>query len=123
MASAFQIALPIPPSVNEQYVNRRYGNGGRGRLLSEKARKWKADAVLLVRSQANTQRYILSGPYIGMDVCFWFSTMLRRDRDNGLKIVQDAVCDGLGIRDSRVVTGNVSKRTTGIGEPSVCVYV
>lgn len=34
---------------------------------------------------------------------FYFATPLRRDLDGGLKITQDALCEGLGLNDNRVV--------------------
>lgn len=33
---------------------------------------------------------------------FYFRTFLKRDLDGGLKIVQDGICEALGINDNRV---------------------
>jgi crossover junction endodeoxyribonuclease RusA len=40
---------------------------------------------------------------------FYFSTPLRRDLDGGLKITQDALCEGLGLNDNRVVDIHLMK--------------
>ncbi len=41
---------------------------------------------------------------------FFFKTPQRRDLDNGLKIVQDLVCEALGIDDRNVVSVELIKR-------------
>src|SRR5207245_4900778 len=41
--------------------------------------------------------------YLALFLDFYFSTPLKRDLDGGLKITQDALCEGLGLNDNRVV--------------------
>jgi crossover junction endodeoxyribonuclease RusA len=41
--------------------------------------------------------------YLALLLDFYFPTPLRRDLDGGLKITQDALCEGLGLNDNRVV--------------------
>jgi crossover junction endodeoxyribonuclease RusA len=41
---------------------------------------------------------------------FFFKTPQRRDLDNGLKIVQDLVCEALGVDDRNVVAVELIKR-------------
>jgi crossover junction endodeoxyribonuclease RusA len=35
---------------------------------------------------------------------------LRRDLDGGLKIAQDAVCEGLGLNDNRIIETHLYKQ-------------
>lgn len=49
-----------------------------------------------------------SGP-LAFSVRFFFTTALRRDLDSGLKITQDAVCEGLGLNDNRIVETHLYK--------------
>jgi crossover junction endodeoxyribonuclease RusA len=41
--------------------------------------------------------------YLALFLDFYFTTPLKRDLDGGLKITQDALCEGLGLNDNRVV--------------------
>jgi crossover junction endodeoxyribonuclease RusA len=47
--------------------------------------------------------------YLSLFLDFYFSTPLRRDLDGGLKITQDALCEGLGLNDNRVVDIHLTK--------------
>lgn len=49
-----------------------------------------------------------SGP-LAFSIRFVFTTPLRRDLDSGLKITQDAVCEGLGLNDNRIVETHLYK--------------
>jgi crossover junction endodeoxyribonuclease RusA len=104
------MTLPIPPSINHQYatVNGR-------RLLSSKGRAYKTQVsqevwVVLTQSPfapAFRDR-LLTGP-LALSIRFFFATSLRRDLDGGLKIAQDAVCEGLGINDNRITETHLYK--------------
>jgi crossover junction endodeoxyribonuclease RusA len=48
--------------------------------------------------------------YLALSLDFYFTTPLKRDLDGGLKITQDALCEGLGLNDNRVVDIHLSKR-------------
>jgi len=48
--------------------------------------------------------------YLALYMECYFSTPLQRDLDGGLKILQDAICKGLGANDNRVVEIHLSKR-------------
>jgi len=41
--------------------------------------------------------------YLALYLEFYFTTPLKRDLDGGLKITQDALCEGLGLNDNRIV--------------------
>ncbi|MCP9450537.1 MAG: RusA family crossover junction endodeoxyribonuclease [Nitrospira sp.] len=103
--------LPVPPSINHQYatVNGR-------RLLSSAGRSYKAHVsrhiwIALAQSPARASllKRFQSTP-LALSIHFYFTTPLRRDVDGGLKITQDAVCEGLGINDNRIVETHLYKR-------------
>jgi crossover junction endodeoxyribonuclease RusA len=107
---ALSITLPIPPSVNHQYatVNGR-------RLLSSKGRAYKAQVSQLVWLnviQSHNHSLIQSAMQsasLTLSIRFYFTSALRRDVDGGLKIAQDALCEGLGINDNRIVETHLYK--------------
>ncbi len=47
--------------------------------------------------------------YLSFYMAFYFETPLKRDLDGGLKITQDAICEGLGLNDNRVVNIHLVK--------------
>jgi crossover junction endodeoxyribonuclease RusA len=102
--------LPVPPSINHQYATVR----GR-RLLSAAGRAYKAQVgqlVWLTLSQfANRSAFLsrLQSESLTLSIRFYFTSALRRDVDGGLKIAQDALCEGLGINDNRIVETHLYK--------------
>jgi crossover junction endodeoxyribonuclease RusA len=105
-----RLALPIPPSINEQYatvnghrvstvVARRFKQRV-GRALAELERQGALDEELRER---------LRQGYLSFYMAFYFETPLKRDLDGGLKITQDAICEGLGLNDNRVVNIHLAK--------------
>ncbi|HEX5543880.1 MAG TPA: RusA family crossover junction endodeoxyribonuclease, partial [Nitrospira sp.] len=50
-----------------------------------------------------------SGPF-ALTIRFFFASALRRDLDGGLKIAQDAICEGLGLNDNRIIETHLYKR-------------
>jgi crossover junction endodeoxyribonuclease RusA len=109
-AERFSITLPVPPSINHQYatVNGR-------RLLSSAGRAYKTQVgqqlwVALTQSpaRASLMDRLQSGP-LALSIRFFFTSALRRDVDGGLKIAQDALCEGLGLNDNRIVETHLYK--------------
>ena len=104
------LTLPIPPSINHQYatVNGR-------RLLSAHGRSYKAlvgQEVMMALSRTSSRRTILEAfrtEELALCIRFFFTSRLRRDVDGGLKIAQDALCQGLGINDNRIVETHLYK--------------
>ena len=104
------ITLPIPPSVNHQYatVNGR-------RLLSSAGRAYKSHVgqqvwVALAQSPCRTDLLdCLQSSRLALSIRFFFTSALRRDVDGGLKIAQDALCEGLGVNDNRIVETHLYK--------------
>lgn len=104
------LTLPVPPSINHQYatVNGR-------RLLSAKGRAYKdfvGQQILVALAQSPhraTLRQTLQQASLCLSIHFFFASALRRDTDGGLKIAQDALCEGLGLNDNRVVETHLYK--------------
>ena len=110
-SDAFRVTLPVPPSINHQYatVNGR-------RLLSSAGRAYKTYVgrqvwLALAQSPArfSLQDRLQSGP-LALTIQFFFASALRRDLDGGLKIAQDAVCEGLGLNDNRIIETHLYKQ-------------
>ena len=107
---AVALTLPVPPSVNHQYatVNGR-------RLLSSAGRAYKAQVgqlVWLKLAQSAHRAALLAqlqSEWLALSIRFYFTSALRRDVDGGLKIAQDALCEGLGINDNRIVETHLYK--------------
>jgi crossover junction endodeoxyribonuclease RusA len=107
---AVTLTLPVPPSVNHQYatVNGR-------RLISSAGRAYKAQVGQLVwlKLAQSTHRAALlarlQSEWLALSIRFYFTSALRRDVDGGLKIAQDALCEGLGINDNRIVETHLYK--------------
>jgi crossover junction endodeoxyribonuclease RusA len=102
--------LPVPPSINHQYATVK----GR-RLLSSTGRSYKAQVGQLVwmTLTAFPHRaallYHLQSSCLALSIRFYFTSALRRDVDGGLKIAQDALCEGLGLNDNRIVETHLYK--------------
>lgn len=109
-AEQLSITLPVPPSINHQYatVNGR-------RILSSAGRAYKTQVgqqlwVMLAQSpaRASLMDRLQSGP-LALSIRFFFTSALRRDVDGGLKIAQDALCEGLGLNDNRIIETHLYK--------------
>jgi crossover junction endodeoxyribonuclease RusA len=108
-AGELSLTLPVPPSINRQYatVNGR-------RLLSSTGRAYKIQVgqlwIALAQSpaRASLMTQFQSGP-LALSIRFFFTSALRRDIDGGLKIAQDALCEGLGVNDNRIVETHLYK--------------
>lgn len=104
------LVLPVPPSINHQYatVNGR-------RLLSAEGRAYKAmvgqHIMMALAGQTDRQRLLdlLRAGELVLTIRFYFTSRLRRDVDGGLKIAQDALCQGLGINDNRIIETHLYK--------------
>ncbi|GCE14323.1 RusA family crossover junction endodeoxyribonuclease [Tengunoibacter tsumagoiensis] len=105
-----RLTLPLPPSINEQYAT----VDGR-RVSTAVARRFKKqvqDALHQLERQGLLDETILRSfrqGYLALLLDFYFTTPLKRDLDGGLKITQDALCDGLGLNDNRVVDIHLTK--------------
>lgn len=104
------LTLPIPPGINEQYAT---VNGHR--VSTAVARRFKQEVkkklVALEREGVLSEelRERLRQGFLSLLLAFYFETPLKRDLDGGLKIAQDALCEGLGLNDNRVVSIHLLK--------------
>ncbi len=104
------LTLPIPPGINERYAT---VNGHR--VSTAVARRFKQEvkyklAALEQDGVLNEElRLRLRKGYISLLLAFYFETPLKRDLDGGLKIAQDALCEGLGLNDNKVVSIHLLK--------------
>jgi len=103
-STMLSLTLPLPPGINEQYAT----VDGR-RVSSLVARRFKQkvqEALRTLERQGilhDNLRNLLCQSYLALFLDFYFATPLKRDLDGGLKITQDALCEGLGLNDNRVV--------------------
>jgi crossover junction endodeoxyribonuclease RusA len=100
----------MPPGINEQYATI---NGHR--VSTAVAKRFKKDVrnklVSLERGGVLHEELCerLRRGYLSLLLAFYFETPLKRDLDGGLKITQDALCEGLGLNDNRVVSIHLLK--------------
>ena len=108
---SLSLILPLPPSVNNQYVT-----VGRRRVLSKGAQTFKRDVAKLVAGLrergelAATQERAFAEELLGVYFTFYFTTPMRRDLDGGLKIALDALATALGFDDRAVVDLHLTKQ-------------
>jgi crossover junction endodeoxyribonuclease RusA len=109
--TALRVVLPLPPSVNNQYVT-----VGRRRVLSAPARTFDRDVAKLIAALRTSGQLApgleraLAGSYLGVYLVYFFETPRKRDLDGGLKITLDALGRALGFDDRDVVDMHLSKR-------------
>ena len=110
-AVRFQIVLPLPPGVNNQYLS-----VGRRRVLSASAKTFNRDVAKLIAAQRTSGQLLpvtelaLSSSLLGVYLVYFFQTPHRRDLDGGLKICLDALARTIGFDDRAVVDLHLSKK-------------
>jgi crossover junction endodeoxyribonuclease RusA len=96
-------------------VNHQYATVNGRRLISSAGRAYKAQVGQLVwlklaqSAHRATLLARLQSEWLALSIRFYFTSALRRDVDGGLKIAQDALCEGLGINDNRIVETHLYK--------------
>jgi crossover junction endodeoxyribonuclease RusA len=111
VASALKLTLPLPPSVNHQYVT-----VGNRRVLSKEAQAFKRNVKKLIERErmdfaiSGEAEVALQKALLGVYMTFYFETPFKRDLDGGLKIALDAVCGALGIDDRAIVDMHLTKQ-------------
>lgn len=106
------LTLPLPPSINEQYSTDSQGH----RRLTAIALRYKENVrktLLHLEKQEilnKSFRQRMSTCYLALYIECYFETPFKRDLDNILKIVQDAICNALGANDNHIVDIHLSKR-------------
>jgi crossover junction endodeoxyribonuclease RusA len=105
------LTLPLPPSINDQYVIVR----GRRHRSAELRRFRKAVDEIVRAAGAPEQippalRRSGRPGYLSVFADFYFARRQRRDVDSGLKALLDAVCAPLAVNDARVVDIHITRR-------------
>jgi crossover junction endodeoxyribonuclease RusA len=106
-----RIVLPLPPSVNNQYVT-----VGRRRVLSAAARAFNSDAAKSVEALRASGRLpweserALADTSLSVALTYYFETPRKRDLDGGLKITLDALSRALGFDDRDIVDLHLAKK-------------
>jgi crossover junction endodeoxyribonuclease RusA len=105
-----RLTLPLPPSINEQYATI---NGHRvSTVVARRFKQQVHEALRALERQgvlSDELRQRICQGYLALFLDFYFTTPLKRDLDGGLKITLDALCDGLGLNDNRVVDIHLTK--------------
>jgi Holliday junction resolvase RusA-like endonuclease len=101
---SLRLTVPVPPSLNNAYTN---GKGHGRRVLSKEGRDYKATIAQLLLCRAHpVGGFELAinqpKPRIGMHIKLWFATRQRRDISNCVKLLEDALSEGLGFDDCAV---------------------
>ena len=108
--STLRLTLPLPPSINEQYAT---VDGHRvSTVVARRFKQQVRDLLRTLERQGHIHDELLNmfrQNYLALSLDFYFATPLKRDLDGGLKITQDALCEGLGLNDNRVVDIHLSK--------------
>jgi crossover junction endodeoxyribonuclease RusA len=96
--SRLSLVLPVPPSVNNAYAT----VDGR-RVLRQACRAYKHEAGWHVRKAVVEQQWDAGpGARYALHLRIWFSDQTRRDLDNTLKLLQDALFGALHLDDQLI---------------------
>ena len=96
----------VPPSVNHAYITTRRG----ARILTADAAAFRNAAILVVRTAARQQGFIVPPKKSLALTLYFFFARNNRDGDNAVKILQDAIAEALGFNDKRIVRWCIEKR-------------
>lgn len=99
----WRFSVPYPPSTNALYATVQ------GRRVKTKVARDYADLVGDMASILAVRRGIPDPPY-RLTIDLWAPDLRRRDADNGVKCLQDALIKGTGRDDAEVVVLHVEKR-------------
>lgn len=83
----FTVDIPVPPSLNNAYFNKRLRSGKMIRVMNPAARAWKEAVAWLIKAHVQSDQRI-RGAY---DVLIELPTKMRGDADNRLKLGIDAL--------------------------------
>jgi Holliday junction resolvase RusA-like endonuclease len=110
-----------PVSVNAAYKRRNLANGGKGLMLSEEAKWFKATVgtYALLARQRTTWPKLSSVLAVDLTIVTW---NCRHDADAPVKLLQDALERILYVRDS-VVRSVTASRAKDVGGPRIVVTV
>lgn len=110
MSRKVELVLPLPPSVNNAYANRR---GGGGRILSREGREYKQAASMLAIGQGAERHH----GNVSVSAVVYFPDR-KRDLDNAAKLLLDSL-KGICYADDRQVVHLELWRRVDRGNPRV----
>ena len=93
---AFTIPLPVP--ANNAYPTSRTGH----RYTSSRAKVFKQAAGFITHAARVSSRWESGNGPLGLRLVLWFKDNRRTDIDGRVKLAQDAICEALGVDDSRI---------------------
>ena len=105
-----RLILPMPPSVNNQYVS-----VGNRRVLSKEASAFKKQVAAAIENAISHDAALLDEletmreTPLAVDFLFYFPSPRKRDLDGGLKIALDSICGALSLDDRDVVDIHLAK--------------
>jgi crossover junction endodeoxyribonuclease RusA len=111
----WSIELPYPPTINHAYMTIKSGK----RLLKPEFIEFKYMVRTLVAN--GKQLRGLPMPPLQLFIEVYPPDKRKRDLDNIIKVLQDAIFDGLHLDDSMVTTLAVTRKTV-IKQGKVIVY-
>lgn len=85
------VSLPIPPSINHMYIQRRSGK----RSLTSAAKKYILESTALIQAAVEDQYWVVSNDdsWFYLDIEFYMPDRKIRDSHNTLKILLDVFQD------------------------------
>lgn len=99
----FTVDIPVPPSLNNAYFNKRLRSGKTIRVMNPAARAWKEATAWLIKARVQSCQRIV-GAY---DVLVELPAKMRGDSDNRLKLAIDAL-----VMSGRVSDDENARETT-----------
>ena len=119
-----EFELPLPVTLNASYGIGTSQTTGNARIVSTKEhREFKKGTALMLKNQlqllSKDERAALTqviemvkkhGLFLYIEVLVFINELLSRDQDGSLKVVQDVVCECLGINDKYVLDAHIGKR-------------
>lgn len=103
----FEVFIPVlPPGINDTYKPSKTKEGKPYIYKNPKAKKWQADAALLIGSAANVAEFVPSDR-IKIDITTQGANL---DVDAPAKLVIDTIAEKLGFNDKVVEDVNLIKK-------------
>lgn len=96
-----KLVLPIPPSVNACYANRKV-NGMRGRILTDEGRHWKQLAGWEAKVEAKKVGWELTREKVIIELVAYWPDARKHDMNNTHKLLADAF-EGILYENDNVV--------------------
>lgn len=118
-----RLVLPLPPSVNHSHVNVRHGRRLM-RIRSEATKRFMAEAGWLARKWAMESGWKVpeAGKKVILRMWMFWPDKRRRDQDNAIKLIQDAL-NGILWDDDRQVLPRVMDFSVDRENPRVEIEV